>query len=227
MYLKGVAMRTFKFFVVAMCGFIVLLACACARELSPEQLNKVYDRLELVDEFYEQNVPKLSDNPIAAQETGTFRNVPFGSLRSVVEESETLELFQQYENAIDFIETPVFDCSMVPTYWFNSSDQLFRGTYSYSSSLSIDKIISSISLRLNDLYGQPSDSNFYTYDNEIAAWNSNDELLDLISSNQVYYYVDYIYSGIDIEFIIEAGESSSDSISYDVYIMFTDYTYKD
>lgn len=220
-------MKTFKLFAVAMCVFMVLLACACARELSPQQLDKVYDRLELVDEFYEQNVPSLSDNPIAAQDAGTFRNVPFGSLRSVVEESESLEVLQQYENAIDYIETLVFDCNMVPTYWFNSSERLFRGTYYYSSSQSIDKIISSISIRLNDLYGQPSDSNFYTYENEVAAWNSKEELIDLISSNQVYYYVDYVYGGIDIEFTIEAGESSSDSKSYDVYIMFTDYTYKD
>lgn len=220
-------MKTFKLFAVVLCVFMVLLACACARELSPEELDKVYDRLELVDEFYEQSVPGLSDNPIAAQETGTFRNVPFGSLRSIVEESESLEIFQQYENAIDYKGTPVFDCNMVPTYWFNSADQLFRGTYYYSSSQSIDKIISSITVRLSDLYGQPSDSNFYTYENEVAAWNSKDDLIDLISSNQVYYYVDYVYGEIDIEFTIEASQSSSDSISYDVYIMFTDYSYQD
>lgn len=220
-------MKTFKLFAAILCVFMVLLACACARELSPEQLDKVYDRLELVDEFYDQSVPSLSDNPIAAQEDGTFRNVPFGSLRSVVKESEALQISQQYENAIDYIETPVFDCNMVPTYWFNSADQLFRGTYYYSSSESLDKIISSTTVRLNDLYGQPSDSNFYTYENEVSAWNSKEELIDMISSNQVYYYVDYVYGEVYIEFIIEATQRSSDSITYDVYIMFTDYSYKD
>lgn len=217
-------MKRFRCFAFVLCFFTVLIfTSACSHQLSRKELDKVYDRLDIVDEFYEQNVPSLSENPIASQSEGAFRNVLFGSLRSEAEKTEALELSKQYENAIDYIQTPVFGYNMVPTYWFNSADRLFRGTYYFESEKSIDRIISSITVRLSDIYGQPSDSNFYTYENEVAAWNSKEDLTAMLSQNQVYYYSNYLYGEVDIEFIIEASKSRSDG--YDVYIMFTDYTY--
>lgn len=220
-------MKRVKCFAFVMCAAIVLLFTpSCSRELTGEELDKVYDRLELVDEFYEQNVQSLSEDPIALQEEGTFRNVPFGSLRSDVEDLESLELYAQYDIALEYIETPVFGYNMTPKYWFNSMGQLFRGTYYFESSQSIDKIISSIAVRLSNIYGQPDSSDFYNYDNDVAVWSTKEELTDMISENLVYYYAGYVYGQVDIQFIIEVSQNSTaDNIVYEVSIMFTDYSY--
>lgn len=222
-------MKRVKYFAVIMCvAIVVIIAPACSKDLSGEELDKVYDRLELVDEFNEQNVLSLSENPIVSQQEGTFRNVPFGSLRSDVESHETLQMSVQYDNAIDYTPTPVFDYNMVPTYWFNSSDQLYRGTYCCESSQPMDEIINSISKKLSNIYGQPEHSDFYNADHEVAVWNSEDELAGLIENNLVYYYADYISNDVEVDFYLEINENSSaENIVYDVCIMFTDNSYKD
>jgi len=204
---------------------ILFSFAACHGQLSSDELNDIYDRLELVDEFAEESVPVQAQSSAAQYKDGTFRSVPFGSYRVEVMNAEPLALAYEYSNAVEYYPALVFNYSMTPTYFFNSYDQFYSGSYSMTSEESFKTISSKMTGMLIGLYGQPENKNYYDYNDNVFTVSNGDNVISYINNGTVYYYVWFSYDDIDIELVIEAEEPNQTIQKYNIYIYYTDYTY--
>lgn len=195
---------------------------ACASRTSEEKLAEIKDRLSLVDEFYESSAPEPTEHSIDIYRSDSFRGIPFGSFRTTVKSREILVLASEYTNAIDYAPTKIFNYYMVPTYWFNSSDQLYSGSYYVSTDKELDDIVSSMTAMLKELYGQAKDINYYDYENNLINLSEGEKIADLVDKREAYYFAKFLYDNIDVELIIERSLSDQSSILYDIIIYYID-----
>ena len=112
-------MKFSKKIVFALISIFVLASISgCTTSLTQDKLDKINDRLELIDDFKEQIVLVEPTDSTQKYKSDTFRGIPFGTYRSDVLTLETLPLLNEYTNAVDFASTLMFNYSMTPTYWF-------------------------------------------------------------------------------------------------------------
>ncbi len=219
--------------IIAMLIAVVLVLCGCSGISVPA--GDIYERLDKLDAFKETTESQRIESGNERGETsrgvmqasGTFRNVPYGYSLFDIKRLETLGVVEEYDNAIDFELVSIFGYSMLPTYWFNLSEQMFRGSYYARTSDELKSVIDSFLGQLNDLYGTALEMNYYDFSNDVVY--PTDEIAEqqAISSGQAYFYAWYSYDEIDVELYIEIETANQDVPVFEVFVNFTDYSYYD
>ena len=207
------------------CFIISISLAACTTRTTEEKLTEINDRLSLVDEFYENSAPELMENSVDPYKSASFRGIPFGSFRTSVKSRESLEITSEYTNAIDYAPAKFLDYDMVPTYWFNSSDQLYSGSYYMSAKVDLEEFASNITNELKGIYGQALDINYYDYDNNLITVSESENISDLVDRREAYYFAWFAYDNIDVELIIERSLSDQSQVKYDIIIYYIDDSY--
>ncbi len=204
----------------------MLCLCGCSFS-SGGATYDVYDRLDELDDFKEwaAQQPVPTQSPFAAQEYGAFRSVPYGYNRQDVMRLETLTMVEEFDNAIDFEYINIFGYDMLPTYWFNNNEQLFRGSYYTQTGENMQIIIKNLLSQLTDQYDTALETNYYDFNNDVKYFDNEQQASEAVSSGDAYFYAWYFYDEIDIEVYIEGAKKSEDD--FDVFVNFTDYSYYD
>lgn len=141
---KGFTMNKKLATMIAMLVATMLVLCGCAGVGA--QASDIYDRLDKLDAYKEITIEhrvSSEQEQDAMQAYGTFRNVPYGYNMFDVIRLETLGAVQAYDNAIDFELVGIFGYTMLPTYWFNADEQMYRGSYYARTSDYIKVVIDS------------------------------------------------------------------------------------
>lgn len=214
------------FLIIAWTTAAVLLLCGCS---SGSETFDVNERLKELDDFKEwiaQNPTPISDKE-ALQAFGAFRNVPYGYSKSDVRQIETLAIVEEFDNAIDFEYVDIFGYRMLPTYWFNSAEQFYRGSYYAQTQDDMHDIINNLLSLLSDQYDNALEVNYYDYNNDVITPADNDAARQAVSSSKAYFYAWFSYDVIDVEVYIEVKNPHDLPTKYDVFVNFTDYSYYD
>lgn len=214
--------------IIAMLVAAVLVLCGCSGVNTPT--GDMYDRLDKLDAFKETakelKVSSEQERDVT-QAYGAFRNVPYGYNMFDVIRLETLNVVEEYDNAIDFELVDIFGYSMLPTYWFNTSDQMYRGSYYVRTSGDMKGVIDSLLGQLNEMYGGAHETTYYDFDNDVLYPESDAAAQQAISSGDAYFYAWYSYDEVDVEMYIEIETPNQDAPVFEVYVNFTDYSYYD
>ncbi len=208
---------------------VAMMLLAGCTDNTPEVSN-VNERLDALDDFkqtmQEQRIASGNEHGVM-QAYATFRNILYGSSMSTVKQLETLEIVEEYDNAIDFELVAMYGYSMLPTYWFNSSGQLYRGSYYAQTQSNMKSVIDSLLAQLNSVYGDALEINYYTFANKIVNFNSDAAAQQAVSSRQAYFYAWYAYDEIDVEVFIEVDTPDETDTVFEVFVNFTDYDFDD
>lgn len=217
---------------IAISALIVVAAlalCGCSLSSQDHVSQNVQNRLDKLDELKEriaEQNPQPSGEPFEANVNGRFRDVPYGYNRTDVVRIETLDVVEEFDNAIDFDYVEMFGYSMLPTYWFNANEQMYRGSYYMKTDEEIIDVTRTLLPQLKSLYGNAMETNYYNYSNEIIEL-SEAKAIAAVKEGTAYFYVWYSYGAIDVEVYIEAQTPSKSVPIYAVYVNFTNYTYHD
>ncbi len=215
--------------VVVLALAAMLCLCGCSLGGGSSATYDVYDRLDELDDYKDSAETRAepSQSPLEAARYGAFRGVPFGYNRQDVMRLETLALVEEFDNAIDFEYVSIFGYDMLPTYWFNGNDQLFRGSYYTQISEDMHDVIDSLMSQLTDLYGIVLETNYYDNDNNVVYFDSEAEASTAVSGGDAYYSAWFFAEEVDIEVYIEGTPKNEAEFGFDVSIYFTDYTFYD
>ena len=204
-----------------------LMLCGCSIS-SSDTSQDVQDRLDKLDELKKtiEQIPAAARESLEAQASGAFRDVPYGSSRDDVFFLENQDTLEEFDNAIDFEYVEIFGYQMLPTYWFNANEQMYRGSYYMKTDEEIIDIMRAFLPQLEELFGSALETSYYNYGNELLEL-SEAKAIAAVSEGNAYFYAWYYYDIIDIELYIEVDTSAKDVPIYEVYVNFTDYTYHD
>ncbi|MBT3318500.1 MAG: hypothetical protein HN948_07860 [Clostridia bacterium] len=211
---------------LALVAAVVLCGCSLGGN---SVTGDIYDRLDKLDDFKESAQTRVvpAQSPQQASRYGAFRGVPFGYSRQDVLGLETLALFEEFDNALDFEHVSIFGYDMLPTYWFNGNDQLFRGSYYTQASEDMHYVIDSLLEQLTDLYGTALETSYYDYDNFAVYFDNEQQASEAVGNGNAYFYAWFFAEDVDIEVYIEGASKSEVDFRFDVFVNFTDYVYSD
>lgn len=215
---------------------LIILAFAitlCINGCNTAVINESYslsDRLDILDDYKKQiasTLETISEQRDEIQNPGTFRDIPYGYSRQDVIMLEPLQIIEEYDNAIDYDYVNIFGNDMLPTYWFNNNDLLYRGSYYSKSSDDLAAILNELLSELDKLYGDARETNYYDFNNKVIYLDGAKAAEQAVSSGAAYFYAWYSYDEIDVEVYIEVKQPDRQPVEYDVFVNYTDYTYYD